>query len=218
MVQSRYMELETGVEEREPQRRYKQFTNLVERCPDFVEAELFTLVPVAEVVKGYHSYHPAHKDNVFDHSVKVCAGIDNPIGRIAGLMHDWGKVIGEVQEPNSDPNASESEAVVYKHPDHHVHGAELARDALRDLGAPEEDIQLVHKLIWFHDDWGHKALTDEKASIIRDAFNDEELDILFELQLADLDAHAPDYADRRQMELLHSQDKIRKAPPAPSRY
>ncbi|MDR0397583.1 MAG: HD domain-containing protein [Candidatus Nomurabacteria bacterium] len=206
-------ELEDVGFESEPGAKFRQFENLIGRISSIDERELFSLLPVAETVKNYKMFHPTHKDSLFNHSLAVAANINHPVGRIAGLMHDWGKVIDEVKEPNINPNPALGEEWVYKHPNHQQIGAELACDCLLMLDAPRETTQLVCKLVRVHDHWGDELLADELASEVRGMFSDEELEILFELQVADLEAHDPEYAGARQLELLRSQSKIMNAAP-----
>ncbi len=129
----------------------------------------------------YHAYEVGqnrfHIYDIYHHSVYSCdaAPKDNPLIRLAALLHDIGKVPTRRQGPDG-------EATFYNH---EVVGAKMVKKIMRCLKYSNDEVEKVVNLVFNHmfhytDEW-----TDGAVRRFMRKVGVENLDELFQLRLAD---------------------------------
>lgn len=127
---------------------------------------------------GFDQHNPYHHKDVYEHTLLVLDGVSNNlIVRLAALLHDVGKPIAFVVDENGIGH-------FYKH---HMVGMDIAKDILQRLKFDNKTIDAVCILVREHmskyDNLNVKRLINRVGI--------ENLDNLFELQIADIRASKP---------------------------
>ena len=143
---------------------------------------LFSVVPEFKESYGFEQMTDWHIYDVYEHTLKV---IDNvpailPL-RIAALYHDMGKPFTFEKDENG----------VGHFPNHWLVSAEIFSKHYKDFNLPKEDIELIGKLILFHD----LRFNDiETANKMNNEFGDD-INYLFDIKKADIMGQNPKYND-----------------------
>lgn len=147
---------------------------------------IFTLIiPELKETIGFIQNNPYHNYDIFDHTLKVLE--NTPINlelRLAALLHDIGKV----------KCYEEDEEHIGHFVGHQEISKNMAFDILKRLKYDNSTIEIVCKLIEFHD----YKLSANKKSIrkLLNKFDDERIDLLLELKKADILGQNSKYNDR----------------------
>lgn len=136
------------------------------------------IMPEINNMVGFDQHNPHHHKDVYKHTLLVLDGVSNNlIVRLAALLHDVGKPIAFVVDENGIGH-------FYKH---HMVGMDIAKDILQRLKFDNKTIDAVCILVREHmskyDNLNVKRLINRVGV--------ENLDNLFELQIADIRASKP---------------------------
>ncbi len=135
------------------------------------------ILPEISNMVGFDQCNPYHNKNVFDHTLLVMENTSNDlISRLAALLHDVGK-------PKTFSLDEDEVGHFYKH---HMVGADMTKDILHRLRFDTKTIDTVCLLVKEH---MIREVPNVKRFINRVSV--ENLDKLFELQIADIRACAP---------------------------
>ena len=143
---------------------------------------LFSVIPEFKESYGFDQKTDWHIYDVYNHTLKV---VDNvpailPL-RIAALYHDMGKPFTFVLDENG----------IGHFPNHWLVSLEIFDKHYKDFNLSKEDIELISKLILFHD----LRFNDiNMASEMNKQFGDD-IDLLFNIKEADIIGQNPKYSD-----------------------
>ncbi len=143
---------------------------------------VFSVIPEFKESYGFEQMTDWHIYDVYEHTLKV---IDNvpailPL-RIAALYHDMGKPFTFSPDENG----------VGHFPNHWLVSAEIFSKHYKDYNLSKEDVELISKLILFHD----LRFNDiETANKMNDQFGDD-INYLFDIKKADIMGQNPKYND-----------------------
>ena len=144
-----------------------------------------TIIPELKETIGFNQNTPHHIYDVFNHTLKVLENTPKILElRLAALLHDIGKVKCYEEDENH----------IGHFLGHHEISKVMAFDMLKRLKYDNNTIEIVCKLIEFHD----YKLSNTKKSIRKflNKFDDERIDLLLELKKADILGQNPEYNDR----------------------
>lgn len=144
-----------------------------------------TIIPELKETIGFNQNNPHHIYDVFNHTLKVLENTPKILElRLAALLHDIGKVKCYEEDENH----------IGHFLGHHEISKVMAFDILKRLKYDNSTIEIVCKLIEFHD----YKLSNTKKSIRKflNKFDDERIDLLLELKKADILGQNPEYNDR----------------------
>ena len=139
-------------------------------------------LPELTLMENFEQNNPYHVYDVWEHtliSLKTCE--KNLELRLAVLFHDIAKPLTYEQDENG----------VGRFPNHAKKGAMMARDILNRLKFSKKQIQVVTKLIEYHNHDFPMKEVDLKRFLSN--FNSSELEKLFKLKYADTMGKNPDY-------------------------
>ena len=147
------------------------------------EDEVFDLMPELKSYKGFKQHSIWHQYDVYEHILHVVDNVDDCIElRLAALFHDLGK-----------PETFELDNQGRGHfPGHCEVSQEIFIKFADKHNLPQEITNLVSKLILYHDIRFPKISDKEKENIFND-LGKEGIELLFELEKADLKAQNPDF-------------------------
>jgi tRNA nucleotidyltransferase (CCA-adding enzyme) len=141
--------------------------------------ELTDRIPEIVPMIGLDQNHPNHQYDAWEHmAYTVDEAIKDEIVRVAAFFHDVGK--GEILLSGGGG---------YYFKGHMEIIADVARRVLKEMGAPEDTIERVAKLIEIHD----VDVPHEEVSEWIEEFGKEDFIRLIELQKADALAHCEPY-------------------------
>ena len=147
------------------------------------EIELFKLIPELEKSKGFKQNNEWHIFDVYEHILHVVDNIsDDLILRLSALFHDIGKPYVYTEDENGIGH-------FYGHFDK---SEEIFKDFADRNKLEENIVKVVSKLIKYHDIRVSKLNTEQLLNI-RNIFNDEEIERLYELRKAYLLAQNPKF-------------------------
>lgn len=158
---------------------------LVSDCPSMgikllhMSGLLEIILPEINNMVGFDQHNPYHNRNLYEHTLLVVDNVSNDLTvRLAALLHDVGK-------PGTFSLDEDEVGHFYKH---HMVGANMAKDILRRFRFDTKTIDTVCLLVKEH---MSREVSNVKRFINRVGV--ENLDRLFELQIADVRACAPPY-------------------------
>ena len=140
------------------------------------------ILPELTLLENFEQNSPYHIYDVLEHtfiSLKSCDPILEL--RLAVLFHDIAKPFTYVQDENG----------IGKFPNHAQRGAVMTREIMNRLRYNKKQIQVVTKLVEYHDKDFPMKESDLKRFIAN--FSREELELLFKLRYANTMAKNPDY-------------------------
>lgn len=173
--------------------------------------KVLELVPELSLTIGCAQNHPAHRMDVYNHTISVIKGLPNDkILRLTALMHDLGKVSTKVVGEDGFDHFWGHEAV----------SADIADRIMKRLGYSSVLTEFVKLLVKYHDYkidvaelpkaisfFGRLLIEDiyslNEVSGIHGLINEKDagvfvLNYLFTHQLSDLNAHSFAYAKRKR--------------------
>ena len=171
--------------------------------------DIFLVVlPELTLMENFEQNSPYQIYNVLDHTFAALKSTDSILElRLAILFHDIGKPFTYSQDENG----------IGKFVNHAQKGADMTRNIMNRLKFNKRQIQIVTKLVLYHDKEFPLKETELKRYIAN--FSREELELLFKLRYANTMAKNPDFisdADRissdfaRVKSLLRKDETIRK--------
>jgi len=172
----------------------------------FVTGLLNYFLPELCVCRGFNQQNKHHNKNVYDHTMSVLENTPNNIHiRLAALLHDVGK-------PSTFTIDEEGRGHFYEH---HKIGADMSRDILQRFKYDNKTIDMVSMLVYNHmSRYPHLRKTNLKKFITR--VGEENLEYLFELQIADIKGSKPphDFSEINNLknqvyEVLHQKEPLR---------
>lgn len=136
------------------------------------------ILPEIDNMVGFDQHNPHHHKDVYKHTLLVLNGVSNDLTlRLAALLHDVGKPVAFTLDEKNTGH-------FYKH---HMVGMDMTRDILQRLRFDNKTIDTVCILVKEHmskyDNLNVKRLINRVGV--------ENLDNLFELQIADIRASKP---------------------------
>ena len=140
------------------------------------EESLFSFIPELRLSKGFDQHNIWHSYDVLEHIYHVVDNVDSTIPlRLAALFHDVGKPYTFTIDENDCGH-------FYNH-------WEVSRDIFLKF-VDNKNINsriknLVSNLILYHD-MNLSKINKDRLSMICNTFNDQEIEMLFELKKADL--------------------------------
>lgn len=155
----------------------------VEKCPFYIKKyfDIFlVIIPELTLMERFVQNNPQHIYDVLEHTLVSMKNSSCEADlRLAILLHDVAKPLTYVQDKNG-----------YGYfPNHPKKGAEMAREILNRLKYNKRRIQLITKVIEYHD-----AEIPEKENLLKQfiaKFNDEEIELLFKLKKANVMGKSP---------------------------
>ena len=138
--------------------------------------DLFSLIPEFYNTFQFDQKTVWHTKDVFEHILMVVDGVEPDYRlRLAALFHDVGKpytfFVDENGKGHFHGHWEKSENIFQKYKE--------------NFFLSEEDINLVCKLIYYHD----LTICSENLSIFKNEFSEDEMSLLFSLKRADILAH-----------------------------
>jgi tRNA nucleotidyltransferase (CCA-adding enzyme) len=156
------------------------FTILLSDNPSIIikknEELIFELIPELKECKNFKQNNPWHIYDVYEHILHVVDNVPNNITiRLAALFHDIGKPKVYIEDENG----------VGHFYNHWIISKEIfLRFALKN-NLDDKLTKSVANLIYYHD-INIDKITLEQLSEIIDAFDEKEINLLFQLKRADL--------------------------------
>lgn len=134
------------------------------------------VLPELQACYGFNQHNPNHDKDIYHHTLAVIENTSNDLEvRLAALLHDIGKVTSFSMD-------EEGVGHFYKH---HLDSEEMARDILTRLRFDNKTIECVCLLVREHmSRYSHLRTSKTKKFINR--IGVENLDLLFQLQIADI--------------------------------
>lgn len=163
---------------------------------------LFQIIPELCELEEFEVDSSAHNMNVLDHSITAARMVQNPIEKLTLLFHDIGKPLAS--RIKNEDKTDFSEKMVDRHPQL---GADLARPILERLLGNEKIIDDICNFIVVHDDW--YDMVDEVIEKLIKIIPSENLENLFNIQMADLNAHEKGFVDYKMSDLIAAQKLIK---------
>lgn len=146
----------------------------VDKCAFYIKKyfDIFLVViPELTLMERFLQNNPEHIYDVLEHTLVAMKNSDNDyLLRLAILLHDIGKPLCYVEDENG----------IGHFPNHCKKGADMAREILNRLKFNKRDIQVVTKIIEYHD-----LQIPEKENQLRQfiaRFDEIELEMLFKLK------------------------------------
>ncbi len=146
----------------------------VDKCAFYIKKyfDIFLVViPELTLMERFAQNNPQHIYDVLEHTLVAMKNSDSDyLLRLAILLHDIGKPLCYVEDENG----------IGHFPNHCKKGADMAREILNRLKFNKRDIQVVTKIIEFHD-----LQIPEKENQLRQfiaKFDEIELEMLFKLK------------------------------------
>ena len=145
--------------------------------------DIFLVVlPELTLMEDFEQNSPFQIYNVLDHTFAALKSCDPILElRLAVLFHDIAKPFTYSQDENG----------VGSFPNHAQRGADMVRDIMNRLKFNKRQIQIVTKLVLYHDKDFPLKENDLKRYIAN--FSREELELLFKVRYANVMAKNPDY-------------------------
>ena len=146
---------------------------------------LIEWIPEVDTMINYDQNHPAHSMDLFTHTIEVMRKVDGEILKITALLHDIGKPHARIV----------TEEGYFRFWGHEEVSALIALDILKRLGYPEDEIQIIIKLIKLHD----TPIEDSETAIMRkvEEHGFEFIKFLLIHQKADLLSHSKLYIEKK---------------------
>jgi tRNA nucleotidyltransferase (CCA-adding enzyme) len=139
---------------------------------------LVQFFPELMACKGFEQHHPAHFEDVFDHTLSVLSLCEpNLVLRLAALSHDLGKV----------ETLTFDEMGIGHFYGHQKQSVALLNVMMKRLKYSNKEIELVELLVYHHMRL-YENLTKAAGRRLLNQVGTEALDLLFALQLADTQA------------------------------
>lgn len=150
------------------------------------------VIPQLEKCIGFRQNNIHHDKTVYDHIMAVLEASPAKIEiRLAALLHDIGK-------PECYSVGEDGQGHFYEH---HLASARMSREILTDLKFDNETIDKVYTLVREHmSRYDNLRVASTKKFINRVGI--ENLDDLFELQIADIKGSSPQFQDFSNVESL----------------
>ena len=143
--------------------------------------ELFSLIPVLEECDGFDQHSEWHPYDVLEHIFHVVDNVDPTIElRLAALFHDVAK-----------PETFELDKEGRGHfPKHGIKSAKKFNEFANKYNLDKTQIDIISRLIECHDDFLYDS---EKTNKLIKIFTKDEIELLYEIQIADLQAQSEEY-------------------------
>ena len=139
-------------------------------------------LPELTLIENFEQNNPYQIYDVWKHTLKALSASEKDLElRLAILFHDIAKPLVYEQDENG----------VGRFPNHGTKGANMAREIMNRLKFSKKQIQVVTKLVEYHDKDFPIKENDLKKFIAK--FNSYELERLFKLRYANLMAKNPDF-------------------------
>ena len=147
------------------------------------EKEIFRFIPELKQCKGFNQHSIWHPYDVYEHILHVVDNVDDSIElRLAALFHDIGK-----------PETFELDEQGRGHfPKHCKVSQDIFLKFSKKHNLPQELTNLVSNLILYHDTRFPK-ITEEEKEIILEEIGKDKIELLFELEKADLLAQSKEF-------------------------
>lgn len=154
----------------------KPSTKLRER-----KEELFSLIPVLEKCDGFDQHSKWHPYDVLEHIFHVVDNVDPIIElRLAALFHDVAK-----------PETFELDDKGRGHfQDHGEKSVRIFNRFANKNKISKKQINIIARLIRYHDDYLYDPRKTDKLKCV---FDKDEIELLYEIQKADLLAQSEEY-------------------------
>ena len=138
------------------------------------------IMPELETCVGFEQHNPCHHEDVFNHTLSVVDNTESDlILRLAALFHDIGK-------PETFVLDARGRGRFYNHS---VIGAEIAEDIMKRLRYDSRSIEQVAILVKEHMS-RYENLSDKAMKRFINRVGRDNIDRLFKLQIADIEAIA----------------------------
>ena len=136
--------------------------------------ELFSLIPVLEECDGFDQHSKWHQYDVLEHIFHVVDNVDPTIElRLAALFHDTAK-----------PETFDLDKEGRGHfPKHGIKSVKKFNEFVSKYNLDKTQIDIISRLIECHDDYLYDS---EKTNKLIKTFTKDEIELLYNLQKADL--------------------------------
>ena len=156
------------------------------------------ILPEINNMVDFDQYNPNHDKNVYEHTLTVLNRVSNDITvRLSALLHDVGKPLTFFLDENN----------VGHFYSHHMRGMDIARDILQRLKFDSKTIETVCILVKEHMSRYDFLRTSNIKKFINRVGIDN-LDNLFELQIADIKASKPPHDISSVLKLKEEVKKV----------
>ena len=147
------------------------------------EEEIFKLIPELKTCKGFDQNNPWHIYDVYEHTLHVIDGVKpNLLVRLAALFHDIGKPLSYYED---------DQGIGHFH-GHWVKSQKIFEEFAKKNNIDDETVYIVSNLIFYHD-LNLLRLSDDEIEKLHDIFDNDGLELLFDLKESDLYAHTKKY-------------------------
>lgn len=145
------------------------------------EDAIFKLIPELESCKDFNQKNKRwHPYDVYNHILYTIDGIENDLLlRIAALFHDMGKPIVMIEDENG----------IGHFPNHNIESLKIFCKYASSFNLKEEQIQIIFKLIYYHD-YRLEKMNDDEIKSFLSHFTHDELIMLYKLKIADNNAQS----------------------------
>lgn len=157
----------------------------VDKCAFYLKKyfDIFlVIIPELALMENFEQNSPYHIYDVLEHTLVALKNSENSLDlRLAILFHDIAKPLTYVRDKNGNGHF----------PNHCKKGAEMTREIMNRLKFSKKRIQLITKLVEYHD-----VEFPEKENLLKQflaKFDNVEIELLFKLKKADLLAKNPNY-------------------------
>ena len=171
----------------DPQKGYLELKNIMNTpnpakyIREFKEV-FFAFIPGLEKTYGFEQNNPWHIHDVFEHTMHVIENTkDNAILRVAALFHDIGKPAVYTEETKTKEDGSTYKVGHFY--GHNKRSAIYFEEFAKQMHIPEEEKNLISKLIVYHD--FNLSTKPKKIQEYIDDLGVENIPLLFALKRAD---------------------------------
>lgn len=156
---------------------------------------IFTVIPELKALKGYYQNTPYHNKDIWEHTVLATANIEaEPLLRLTMLLHDAAKPFCYT-ETYEYPYVDSDEMLTIGHfKGHPAKSAVIAQEVLKRLRCDRKTIDMVSKLIYWHDE--RPAAERVTVKKLMSKIGAEDFLLLQKVRKADTKAQRPAFCDK----------------------
>lgn len=149
----------------------------IEKCSFYLKKYLdifLVVIPELTLMENFNQNNPYHIYDVLEHTFVALKSSENNLNvRLVLLFHDIAKPLTYIQDKNG----------IGHFPNHEKKGADMTREILNRLKFNKRTIQIVTKVIEYHDT--DFPIKENNLKQFLAKFNTEELEVLFKAKKAD---------------------------------
>lgn len=122
------------------------------------------VIPALAPLRDFEQCSPYHCFDIYEHTVRVCEGIEYYTGGLASKHLRWAALLHDIGKPETFFTDENGQGHFYGHP---AEGAKMTKEYLTKLALPKEAIKTIVALVRLHDRPMDANLTSE-LKLLRD--------------------------------------------------